>query len=141
MFIRFSNAMDRFQAIQQAVEAANNDDYFQMRRSHREAYPYVNVSTKDDNSFLTVELPGLKKEDITVEIKDDLFRISGERKIKYPENAKVHLQERRGLKFDRTIKLPMEVDLEKVKAEFANGVLQVVLPKAESAKPKLIKVA
>jgi HSP20 family protein len=141
MFGRFSNAIDALLAVQQSVEAARRNDYFERSTTCRGSYPYIDLFQKDDDTVLTVELPGVKKEDINIEIKDNLFRISGERKVDYPEKSSAHRVERRNLKFDRTVKLPIRVDNEKVTAEYKNGVLSVVLPRAESDKPKQIKVA
>lgn len=141
MFGRFSNAIDALLAVQQSVEAARRNDYFERSTTCRGSYPCIDLFQKGDDTVLTVELPGVKKEDINIEIKDNLFRISGERKVEYPEKSSVHRVERRSLKFDRTVKLPIRVDSEKVNAEYKNGVLSVVLPRAESDKPKQIKVA
>lgn len=141
MFGRFSNAIDNLLAIQNALEAAQRDDYFELGTTYRGGFPAVDLFQENDDTVLTAELPGLKKEDIAIEIKDNLFRISGERKIEYPENASIHRLERRSRRFDRTIKLPVKVDTDKVKAEYANGVLKVVLPRAESDKPRQIQVA
>jgi HSP20 family protein len=141
MFGRFSNAIDALLAVQEAVEAANRNDYFDRSTTCRGSYPNIDLFQKDDDTVLTVELPGVKKEDINIEIKDNLFRISGERKVDYPDKSSVHRVERRNLKFDRTVKLPIKVDSDKVTAEYKNGVLSVVLPRAESDKPKQIKVA
>lgn len=141
MFGRFSNAIDALLAVQQSVEAARRNDYFDRSTTYRGSYPYIDLFQKGDDTVLTVELPGFNKEDINIEIKDNLFRISGERKLDYPEVSSVHRVERRNRKFDRTVKLPVRVDSEKVSAEYTNGVLKVVLPRAESDKPKQIEVA
>ena len=142
MFSRFSSALDALLAVQQAVDSvANRKDYFDLHTTSRGAYPSVDLFQKDDDAVLMTELPGVKKEDINLEIKDNLIRIFGERKLEYPENSSVHRMERKNKKFDRTLKLPHRVDSSAVKAEYANGVLKVFLPKAESDKPKQIKVA
>jgi HSP20 family protein len=141
MFGRFSNTIDALMAVQQSVEAARRNDYFERSTTCRGSYPYVDLFQKNDDTILTVELPGVKKEDINVEIKDNLFRISGERKVNYPEKSSVHRVERQNLNFDRTVKLPARVDGDKVTAEYTNGVLKVTMPRAESDKPKQIKVA
>lgn len=141
MFGRFSNAFDTLLALQQAVDAAQQNDYFEFGTTCKGSYPYVDLFEQDDTTVLTVELPGMSKEDIAIEIKDNLIRISGERKLQYPDNASVHRLERRSNKFDRTLRLPVKVDTSKVKADYVNGVLKVFLPRAESDKPKQIKVA
>lgn len=141
MFGRFSNAIDALFAVQQAVDAASRNDYFELGTPFRGTYPSVDIFSEGEDTVLTVELPGVKKEDINIEVKDNLFRLSGERKITYPEKTSVHRLERRNRKFDRTLRLPVKVDVDNVDAEFKNGVLKVKLPRAESDRPKQIKVA
>ena len=142
MLSRFSNAFDALLAVQKAVDSvANRTDYFDLHTTSRGAYPSVDLFQKDDDAILMAELPGVKKEDIQLEIKDNLIRISGERKIEYPEKVSVHRVERRNTKFDRTFRLPHKVDIDKINAEYKNGVLTIKMPRAESDKPKQIKVA
>jgi len=141
MFGRFSNAFDTLLAVQQAVEAAHRNDYFEGGTTARGSYPFLDLFQDGEDVVLTTEIPGMKKEDIQIEIKDNLFRISGKRNLEYPENASFHRVERSTRNFDRTIRLPHKVELESVKADYQNGVLKVVLPRAESDKPRQIKVA
>ena len=141
MFGRFSNAIDALLAVQEAVEAAHQNDYFFGQGTTSRGYPAVDLFQDGENIVLTAEVPGMKKDDFKIEVKNDLFRISGERKLEYPEEASFHRIERRNMKFDRTIQLPYHVELDKVKAEYKNGVLKITLPRAESDKPKQIKVA
>ena len=141
MFGNFSHAFDRLLSIQKALEAAMKSDYFETATTGRGSYPPVNLFQEDDNVVLTTELPGLKKEDIKIEVKDNLIRVSGKRSIKYPEKAGVHRLERKSRSFDRVLRLPAKVDEDRIKAEYKNGVLTAVLPRAEKDKPKLINVA
>jgi len=88
-----------------------------------------------------MEIPGVKKEDVTVSIQDGSLTISGQRKsIQLPENAKVVWNERNDGEFVRTIRLPHEVDLEQVSADLVDGILRIQLPKAETARPRNIEV-
>lgn len=141
MFGRFSNAIDALLAVQEAVEAASRNDYFGTSTTSRGSYPSIDMFRKGEDTVLTAEIPGVKKEDIKIEIKNNLFRVYGERKLNYPENASFHRVERRNYKFDRTIRLPHRVDADKVKADYKNGVLMVTLPVAETEKPRQISVA
>lgn len=102
-------------------------------------YPYVNVAEYKGDIQVVVEIPGVPKENVKLQIQDGKLTISGERKA--PENAKESewlRQEIRYGSFSRTIELPESVDAEKVTAEYHNGVLRVTLPKQEAAKPKEI---
>ena len=102
--------------------------------------PAVNVYQDKDQFTVVVELPGLKKEEIEISLHDDTLTISGERK-REESSGQEFLTERLYGKFQRSLTLPTAVDAEKVKASYENGLLQVVLPKAEEAKPKQIEVA
>ena len=103
--------------------------------------PAVNVYQDKDRFTVVVELPGLKKEQIEISLHDDTLTIAGERKREDESSAQEFLTERLYGKFQRSLTLPTAVDAEKVKASYENGLLQVVLPKAEEAKPKQIEVA
>jgi len=140
MFARFSSALDTLLALQDSVEAARTPDYFGMGTSTRRSYPSVNLFQNGDDTVLMAEVPGMKKEEVKIQIKDDLITISGDRKVEYPEKASVHRVERRGVSFNRTLKVPVKVDVNKVTAEYVNGVLKVVLPRAESDKPRMIDI-
>lgn len=140
MFANFANAFDTLVKFQNAVEAARRPDYFGRSTTHRGAYPFINLFQEGDNTIMTAEVPGLEKEDINLEIKDNLLRVSGKRKVAFPEKVSAHRLERRNMNFDRTIKLPVKVDPSQVNAEYKNGILKVVLPRAESDKPKSIEI-
>lgn len=140
MFRGIYDALDTLLTIQKAVEATRGSDYFGLGTTSRGSFPSINLFQKGDDAILTAEIPGVKKEDIKLEIKDNLIRVSGERKITYPEKSSVHRVERKNLKFDRSIKLPSRVELDEVKADYSDGVLTVTLPRAKSDKPKKISI-
>jgi HSP20 family protein len=104
-------------------------------------YPLLNVTEDPDNYYVRAELPGLKAEELDISVTGNRLGLSGERKIAAEaEEAKYHRREREGGKFSRVIELPEHVDSDKAAARMANGVLTITLPKAESAKPRQIKV-
>ena len=102
----------------------------------------LNVHEDDKSYTVTTEMPGVKPENIHVQMHDGVLYIEGE----IPEtdhqkaNAKTLLQERRYGKFSRYVRLPQIVDEGKVEANFENGVLTLTLPKTEQAQPKTIQV-
>ena len=102
--------------------------------------PAVNVYQDKDQFTVVVELPGFKKEEIEISLHDDTLTVSGERK-REESSAQEFLTERLYGNFQRSLTLPTAVDAEKVKASYKDGLLQLVLPKAEEAKPKQIEVA
>lgn len=104
-------------------------------------YPTVNIWVKEDSQIVSAELPGVDIEDIDLRVEGDLFTISGERKAgELPEGARQIRKERSFGKFSRTFQLPHAVDPGKIEARFKNGVLIVIMPRAEEDKPKKIKI-
>ena len=98
----------------------------------------VNIREEDDAYILSALVPGLKAEDLNIQVLEDALRIEGEYKTSDGEHL---LRELPAGKFVRTLRLPSELDASKAEARIENGILTLSLPKAESAKPKTIKVA
>jgi HSP20 family protein len=104
-------------------------------------FPLINLTEDHDNYYVRAELPGIKAVDLELSVTGNNLSIVGERKIlPEDENANYHRREREAGKFSRVITLPTQVDTTKVEAHSEDGILTVVLPKAESAKPKQITV-
>lgn len=97
----------------------------------------VNIREENDAYILSALVPGLKAEDLNIQVLDDVVRIEGE----YKQDEKEYLMQElpRG-SFSRTLRLPASVDANRVEAHIADGVLTLTLPKVESAKPKRIKI-
>lgn len=138
MFGKLSNSLDI--AIQKAVERARDTNFFEAGITGRGVYPFINLFEKEGDLVLATELPGIKKEELTLEVREDVLRLAGTRKIVYGEDYSCHRLERKGLNFDRSIKLPFRIEGGKIQAEFKNGLLMVFLPRAESDKPKKIVI-
>jgi len=103
--------------------------------------PAANVVETEKAVEVAVELPGLKPEDVNVEIRDKALWITGERKEEKEEKGKTfHRIERRAGMFRRIFSLPVEVMEEKVDARFAEGILKITLPKSARVAPKQIEV-
>lgn len=103
--------------------------------------PAIDIEENNGNLMVRAEIPGMKKEDIKVSVKEDMLTISGERKRENENKDKTfHRIERSYGQFRRMIRLPATVDAGKVKATYKDGVLNVTLPKPESMKPKNIDV-
>lgn len=104
-------------------------------------FPAVNITEKEDNYFVRAELPGIKNDELQLDIKERTLTIAGERKIeKESGEVKYHRREREAGKFSRAIALPGEVDTRNVDAKLAEGMLTVRIAKSEKAKPRLIAV-
>jgi HSP20 family protein len=103
--------------------------------------PALDISERKDAYLVTVELPGLKPEDLDITMEDGLLTIQGERQFTSESSEQqFHRIERRYGAFRRSITLPAQVQAEQIEASFDNGVLQIMVPKAEEATPKRIQV-
>jgi len=103
--------------------------------------PALDVYEDKSNLVVRAELPGLKKEEIEVSLRDNAITISGERRQeKKSEESETSRQERYYGRFTRSLVLPKQVDAAKVAAKYVDGVLTVTLPKAEEAKARQIEV-
>ncbi len=105
-------------------------------------FPLLNVSQDHDNFYVRSEIPGLTLDELDVSVTGRSLTISGERKIPTEDQqVRYHRREREAGKFRRQLNLPSDVNSEKVQAKYRHGILMMVLPKAESAKPKKISIS
>lgn len=103
--------------------------------------PAIDIYEEPDAMYVEADLPGLRKDDVTVNLEDNVLTIQGQRKRQNEEKRdNYHRIERASGMFSRSFTLPSTVDREKIDAEFKDGVLRIRLPKQETAKPKQIKV-
>ena len=107
----------------------------------RDVFPAINVSEDGENVYISAELPGVDAKDINITAEEDGLTIKGTRILEAGnKEASYHRREREGGSFNRKINLPTRVITEKVTAETKNGILTVILPKAEEMKPKTIEI-
>ena len=103
--------------------------------------PAVNAWGTDDQIVLTVDLPGVASEDLSVTIEKDTVALKGKRvEEALGESDRYGIRERQDGEFSRTLRLPYAVDATRVEARLQNGVLRLTLPKPEQAKPKSINI-
>lgn len=103
--------------------------------------PTIDIEETSNEYKVSAELPGLEKNDIKVSIENNVLTISGEKKAEQEINEEnFHRLERNYGKFQRCVELPSLVDRDKIEADYKNGVLYIVLPKAEEVKPKQIEI-
>ncbi len=103
--------------------------------------PAVDVAEKGDNYTVKVELPGVSKDDVQITMHDNVLTIRGEKKQeKETKEANYHRVERTYGSFSRSFTLPTGVKTADVEATYKDGILNILLPKAEEAKPKQIEV-
>jgi HSP20 family protein len=103
--------------------------------------PALDLYESGDHLVAVIELPGMRKEDIDISLRDGTLTISGERKRESNNGETTQRTERYVGTFRRSITLPTRVDAGKVAATYEDGILKVTLPKAEEAKPKQIQVS
>jgi len=103
--------------------------------------PALDLYEDKDNLIVTAELPGMKREEIDISVHDGTLTLSGERKYEEKNQAaEPYRSERFFGRFHRTLALPKQVQTDKAKATYNDGILTITLPKTEEAKPKQIQV-
>jgi HSP20 family protein len=104
--------------------------------------PAMDLAETDDQLVLRADLPGLKRDDIEIEVKDNVLTVSGERKAEHEQKGEgFHRIERSFGRFSRSLGLPRGIDAKSMTASFENGVLEVRMPKPEERKATRIEIA
>jgi len=134
---RLSNLRDELDSLFEVPLLANFGNQTQLFSGWT---PALDLYQSNDNVVAVVELPGMRKEDIEISLHDGMLTVAGERKEQTTEGDKAERSERYVGRFRRSITLPTRVDASKVNATYKDGILTVILPKAEEAKPKHIQV-
>ena len=104
--------------------------------------PAMDVKERDDAYVIKTEMPGVNKDDVSITLENGVLTITGESKSEKEEKEgeRVLRQERRYGKFVRSLRLGTQIDEKGVKASYKDGVLELILPKADEVKPKKITV-
>ena len=111
-----------------------------VRQSSSFLPPYELVEN-EQGYLLSFDVPGIPKDDINIELKEQQLRVSGERRFEEKKNeGERRFTERRYGRFERAFTLPADVDAEKIAAHYQDGVLHLMLPKTEKVQPKSIKI-
>ena len=122
------------------------DSFFEERPRLRmeeagEWMPSLDLSETDNDIIVKADLPGIDPKDIDISLANDVLTIKGEKKQEREEkDENYHIIERSFGSFTRSLRLPRDVQSDKISASYKNGVLKVVLPKSEEAKAKEIKI-
>jgi HSP20 family protein len=105
-------------------------------------FPPTDVSEDRERLEITMEIPGVRPEDVKLSLENNILTIRGEKRQETEERTeRVHRYERSYGTFERTFALPSTVDVEKIEANYENGLLRISLPKAERARPREIPVS
>ena len=141
MIMGYADPFETLFAFQRALENRLASDWLGTTTASMGTYPPVNVFQQGDDLVAIVELPGVKKEDLNVQAKENTIRIAGRKAIDYPENVSLHRRERLSGIFDRTLVVPMQIDPDGIKAEYNDGLLALFIPRAERDKPRNIQIS
>jgi HSP20 family protein len=136
-------AFDPFDALfnlQRALEGRLMSDWLEQQTTSRGPFPPINVFQQGDDILAIIELPGVEKDSLQIQAKENTIRIGGRKAISYPEAASVHRRERTSGTFDRTLSLPVQLDPDNIKAEYRDGILALHLPRSQRDKPRTIKI-
>lgn len=132
--------LDALFDLQKALEARLDSDWLRGATGGAGAFPPINVFRQGDSLVAILEVPGVNKDDLEIQAKDNTIRIYGKKTIAYPEGVSLHRRERLTGSFDRTLTVPMQIDTDGIKAEYRDGVLALFIPRAESDKPRTIRI-
>jgi HSP20 family protein len=140
MRTRYIDPFDALFGLQKALEARLQSDWLGDATSGTGAFPPINVFRKNDDFIAVIELPGVSREELDIQAKQNIIRISGQKQIQRDERCSFHRRERVSGNFDRSITLPVQIDAEGIKAEYRDGLLTLFIPRAESDKPRAIRI-
>jgi len=141
MALGFADPFDALFRFQRALDQRLDSDWLEDATSGVGAFPPINVFRQGNDFVAIIEMPGVGKDDLGLEVRGNAIRIFGKKTIDYGGNASVHRRERVAGSFDRTITLPVQLDPDRVIADYRDGVLGLSLPRAESDKPRAIKIS
>jgi HSP20 family protein len=126
--------------LQRALEARLASDWLQDQTTSQGPFPPINVFQQGGDLLAIIELPGIDKSTLQIEAKENTIRIAGKKTMSYPDGVSVHRLERVAGEFDRTISLPVQLESDRIKAEYRDGILALFLPRSERDKPRTIAI-
>lgn len=134
------HALDALLGLQRAMEASRSSGWFGSTTTGYGSFPPVNVFRQGHDFVLVAELPGIDRSKLDVQVKGRQVRIRGTKTVDLDGDVSVHRRERRAGTFDRTLVIPADLDGDKVRAEYRNGVLALNLPRAGADRPRNVEI-
>ena len=134
-------ALDALLDLQRAIAASRRSGWFDASTTGYGTFPPVNVFRQGDDFVLVAEVPGVDKDGLDIRIKGRQVRIKGTRKLDIADGVSVHRRERRSGSFDRALVIPADIDGDKAKAEYRDGVLALHLPRSDADRPRSIQIS
>ncbi len=141
MITLFADPFDTLFNLQRALEGRLESDWLENQTTSQGPFPPINVFQQGDDILAIIELPGIEKDSLNIHAKENTIRVTGKKSITYPDNVSVHRRERMLGEFDRTLSLPIQLDPDRIKAEYRDGILALLLPRSERDKPRSIKIS
>jgi len=140
MAMRYGDPLEALFSFQRALENQFSSDWLGNTTAGTGSYPPINLFRQGDDLVAVIELPGVKRDDLNIQAKNNTIRVAGRKAIDYPEEASAHRRERLWGDFDRTITVPMQIDPDGIRAEYNDGLLALFIPRAERDKPRTIEI-
>ncbi len=140
MAFTYPDPFDALFTFQRALESQLASGWLGPSTAGGGGFPPINLFQKGDDFVAVVELPGVEKSDLQIEARENTIRLAGKKAITYEDGASLHRRERIAGTFDRSFTLPIEINADRIAAEFRDGVLALFIPRAESQKPRTIKI-
>ena len=123
-----------------SLQAREASDWLRNQTTGQGSLPPINVFQQGEDILAIIELPGVEKNALQIQAKENSIRISGRKPVSYPDGVSVHRRERSFGEFDRTLSIPVQIDPDGIKAEYRDGILALYLPRSERDKPRTIKI-
>ena len=138
--MEYTDPLDALFAFQRALENRLSSGWLGSSTAAGGAYPPINIFQQGDDLVAIVEMPGVNKDNLNIQAKENTIRIAGQKSVDYPENVSLHRRERLSGNFDRTLVVPMQIDPDRIRAEYNDGLLALYIPRAEKDKPRTIEI-
>jgi HSP20 family protein len=136
----FADPFDSLFNLQRALEGRLASDWLHDQTTSQGPFPPINVFQQGEDILAIIELPGVEKDSLQIQAKENTVRIAGRKSVSFPQGVSLHRGERTAGEFDRTLSLPVQLDPDRIKAEYRDGILALHLPRSERDKPRSIKI-
>ena len=141
MITTFADPFEALFNLQRALEGRLASDWLRDQTTSQGPFPPINMFQQGEDILAIIELPGIEKNSLNIQVKENTIRIAGKKSVAYPEGVSIHRRERVSGEFDRTLSLPLHLDPDRIKAEYRDGILALFLPRSERDKPRSIKIS
>ena len=140
MIAGFVDPFETLFNLQRALEGRLASGWLNDQTASQGPFPPINAFQQGDDILAIIELPGVDKDSLQIQAKENTIPIAGRKAVSYPEGVSVHRRERTFGEFDSALSLPVELDPDRIRAEYRDGILALHLPRSERDKPRSIKI-